>query len=391
MSGIEYGRRQSRPRNAWIAAIVILALVGGTFLLLRGGNEGKSERGRMQAPIAVERAVRKDVPVYLNAIGTAQAYNTVIVKPQVEGKLLEIRFREGQDVKKGDVLAKIDPRPYKAVYDQAVANKAKNAALLENARRDLERYANLGDSIAAQAVDTQRATVRQLEAAVKADQAAVDSAATQLGFTTITAPISGRTGIRQVDAGNIVNPGEPNGLVVITQITPISVLFSLPQQHLPAINRATAENGKIPVLAVGEDQTRVIEEGGLELVDNQVDAATGAVRLKATFANESRNLWPGGFANVRMLIETRRDAIVIPASAVQRGPQNLSYVFVYKPETETVEMRNVTIALAEGAEAVVMEGVAEGESIVTDGMSKLQDGSKVRLAQAPATSEKPAP
>ncbi|MBN8530755.1 MAG: efflux RND transporter periplasmic adaptor subunit [Alphaproteobacteria bacterium] len=373
------GTAKSRKRGWWPVLALAVAL-GGGYWYWQGAAETSHRRPRPQAPVAVAETARKDIPIYINGLGTAQAYQTVTVKSQVEGQLIAVPFREGQDVKAGDVLAKIDPRTYQAQLDQAEANKAKNAALLENAKRDLARYSKLGDGISAQALDTQKATVRQLEATLKSDQAAIDGAKTQLSYTTITSPISGRTGLRQVDVGNIIRPGDANGLVVVTQLQPISVMFNLPQQHLAAINeQLAAQKEKLTVHAVLEEKGEPLDKGVLELVDNQIDPATGTVRLKAIFPNEKRRLWPGGFTNVRLLLDTRRGALTVPTVAVQRGPQG-SYVFVYKPEGSTVEIRPVKPGPVEGGDTVIEEGLQEGEPVVVDGMSKLQDGSKVALA-----------
>lgn len=380
LSGLGTARKRKKKSGWWLPLLLVAAVGGGGYWYWQSSMEKSPRRQRPQAPIAVAQAARKDVPIYVNGLGTVQAYQTVTVKSQVEGQLVAIPFREGQDVKAGDVLAKIDPRTYQAQLDQAEANKAKNVALLENAKRDLERYSKLGDSISAQALDTQKATVRQLEATLKSDQAAIDSARTTLSYTVITSPITGRTGLRQMDVGNIIRPGDTNGLVVVTQLQPISVMFNLPQQNLPAINdQLTKQNDKLTVLAVQNEKDAPLDRGVLELVDNRIDPATGTVRLKATFPNEKRQLWPGGFANVRLLLDTQKGALVIPSVAVQRGPQG-SYVFVYKSEGSTVAIRTVKTGHVEGADTVVEEGLQEGEPVVIDGMSKLQDGSKVTLA-----------
>jgi len=376
----------SRPATRWKCLqrrtkIIILLLVAGLGYWIFHGKGDNGNDHNANVPVSVATAARKDVPIYFDGLGTVQAYNTVTVHTQVDGQLIDVLFHEGQDVKKDDVLAKIDPRTFKAQYDQAAANKAKDEATLGNARHDLERYTFLGNTISKQTVDTQRATVRQLEATVKADQAAVDNANTQLSYTTIASPIDGRTGIRQVDVGNIVHAGDANGLVVITQLQPISVVFSLPQQDLQAINEQLNANPdtKLQVAGMASDNQTVLDNGVLELVDNQIDQNTGTIKLKATFPNDKRMLWPGGFVNTRLLVSTQKDMLVIPTVAVQRGPQNISYIYVYAPDKGTVAMRTVKVGMVESEDTVIDDGVKEGEQVVTDGMAKLQDGSKVTV------------
>ena len=384
--------RKPRRRWRWVLVLLVLAAAFG-YWKMHHAAKPETPKGKPQAPIVVAPAVRKDIPVYLNGLGTIQASNTVTVHSQVDGQLMEVKFQEGQDVKAGDVIARIDPRTFQAQYDQAVATKAKDMAQLANAQLDLKRYAALGKTISGQTRDTQAATVKQLEATVQADQGAIDAARTQLGYTTVTAPINGRTGIRQVDQGNIVHPSDTNGLVVITQLKPISVIFSLPQQNIAAVNAAMGgTQGKLPALAVNADNS-VIEQGKLVLMDNEIDATTGTVRLKANFPNAKYTLWPGGFVNVRLLLDTRKAALVVPSVAIQRNQQNAPYVFVYQPEEGTVKMQLVTIDMTEGLDTVVLEGLNEGAQIVTDGMAKLRDGMKVSLNKpenaAPDAAAKP--
>jgi membrane fusion protein, multidrug efflux system len=367
---------RKHPVLTSIALLTVLLL--GWAMLSVTGNKQKGARGVRQGQVPVVTIApvsKKDVPIFLDGLGSIQASNTVTVRSQVEGQLMEVLFREGQDVRKGEVLARIDPRPYQAQLEQAQATKARDAALLENARRDLRRYIDLGNMIPRQTTDTQRTTVLQLEATVKADQAAIENARTELGYSTITSPINGRTGLRQVDAGNIVRPSDANGLVVITQLEPIAVLFSLPQQNLQAINEAINEQETLTVQALSND--KVIDTGTLQLIDNQIDPTTGTIRLKASFPNSKRLMWPGGFVNVRLLVTTREDALVIPAVAIQRGAQH-SYVFVLKDD-KTVEMRPVVTSLTVAQDAVIDSGLKEGEKVVIDGAGKLQDGSKVAL------------
>lgn len=370
----------TKPQRSrrWWWLLLLLLVAGGAYYLLHKPATKEAGPKRAQAPVTVATVSRKDVPVYLTGLGTIQAYNTVTVRTQVDGQLVDVHFREGQEVKAGDVLAQIDSRTLQAQYDQAIANKARDVAALANAQLDYKRYENLGTSIAKQVVDTQRSTVKQLQATVSADEAAIKNIKTQLGYTTIVSPISGRTGIRQVDKGNVVHPGDTNGIVVVTQVSPISVIFSLPQQNLEAINTELATH-KLQVEALASDNVKVLDTGKLELVDNQIDQTTGTIRLKATLPNAKRLLWPGAFTNVRLLLNTRPHMQTVPTVAVQHGPQG-AYVFVLRAESNSVSVQPVTIALTVGTESVIEDPLPEGTQVVTDGMAKLQDGSKVTLA-----------
>ncbi len=340
-------------------------------------------------PVRAAIAQRADVPVYLDGVGTARALNTVLVKPQVEGKLIAILFTEGQDVPRGYVLAKIDPTTYQAQYDQAVATKGQHEAQLANAKLDLDRYMRLAASnaINKQQVDTQRAMVAQLDAQVRADQAAIDNARAILSYTDIVAPIAGRTGIRQVDEGNIVRASDTTGIVTITEIKPISVLFNIPQQSLPELNRGMAE-GPLPVDAMGPDGRTVADSGKVQVIDNQVDPTTGTVRLKAEFPNANLQLWPGQFVNVRLLIDTLRQVVVVPTSAVQRGPSG-TFVFVIG-EDSTVAMRRVTISRQDDVRAVVADGLQSGERLVTSGFARLADKAPVEVTSTEEVGAPPA-
>jgi multidrug efflux system membrane fusion protein len=305
----------------------------------------------------------------------------------VDGPLVAVNFKEGQDVHKGDVLAQIDPRTYKAALDNAVAKQAQDAAQLANARLDLLRYQKLvaNNYTSAQQADTARAQVAQFEALVAQDQAQIDTARTQLGYTTITAPIDGLLGIRQVDPGNIVHAADTTGMVMITQIQPISVIFTLPQQSLPTVAAAMA-TGPVPVLAMAQDDageaSRVLDTGTLTVLDNQVDPTTGTIKLKATFPNAQRRLWPGGFVSVRLQSKVARDAIVVPPAAIQRGPRG-PYVFVIGTD-DTAQRRPVTIGYEDQQASIVAKGLQAGENVVIDGASRLSDGSKVAVAKPDA-------
>jgi multidrug efflux system membrane fusion protein len=332
-------------------------------------------------PVLATGARAADVPVYLDGVGTARALNTVTVKPQVDGKLLNISFTEGQEVPKGYVLAKIDPTIYQALYDQAVAKKAQDEAQLANARLDVERYTRLAASnaINKQQLDTQKALVNQLEAQVNADQAAIDNARAVLSYTDVVAPIAGRTGIRLVDEGNLVRAQETTGIVVLTQVRPISVFFNLPQQELPELNKGLAE-GPLPIDALAPDGKTALDKGKVLVIDNQVDQTTGTVKLKAEFPNAKLQLWPGQFVNVRVLIDTLRQVVVVPTAAIQRGPTG-PFVYILK-EDNTVTVRRVTISQQDDVQAVVATGLRAGERVVTTGFARLTEGTLVAATSA---------
>lgn len=354
-----------------------------------GKGKGAQQANADPVPVRATMAQRADVPVYLDGVGTARALNTVLVKPQVEGKLIAVSFIEGQEVPRGYILAKIDPTTFQAQYDQAVATKAQHEAQLANARLDLERYMRLATSnaINKQQVDTQRAMVAQLEAQVRADQAMIDNARAILSYTDIVAPIAGRTGIRQVDEGNIVRPSDTTGLVTITQIRPISVMFNLPQQNLPELNRGMAE-GPLPLDAMGPDGRTPVDSGKVMVIDNQVDPTTGTVRLRGEFPNENLQLWPGQFVNVRLLIDTLRQVVVVPTSAVQRGPTG-TYVFIIG-EDSTVSIRNVKVSRQDDVRAVIAGGLKAGERLVTSGFARLADKALVEVTSTEEVGNPPA-
>ena len=367
-----------------VGALCVLFVLGVLWVVQKrhaassklGGATGRT--GPPPVPVVAGTVARKDVPIYLDGLGTVQAFNTVTVHVQVDGRLQKVAFVEGQDVRAGDLLAQIDPELYRAQVEQAEAKKAQDEAQLANARLDLKRDAEqLAAKIMAQQVyDTQRALVDQLDATVKADQAAIDLAKVQLGYTTIVSPIDGRTGIRVVDQGNIVHVIDPNGLVVIAQLRPISVVFTLPEQNLNEIQKELAA-GEISVLAVDRDNRTMLGEGKLAVIDNQIDTTTGTIRIKATFPNDDLRLWPGQFVNARLLLTIRKGGIVVPASVVQRGPEG-SYAFVIN-ENQTVQVRPVKVAQIEAGQALINEGLQAGESVVVDGQYRLQAGSKVKL------------
>ena len=376
-----------RRGRRWLGtALVLIAIAGAlTYVYYPTTSEhpANSRRARFAAtgpvPVLAAQANRADVPVYLETVGTARALNNVTVRPQVDGKLIEVTFKEGQDVKQGDVLARIDPTLYRALRDQAVAKKAQDEALLANARNDLERYERLAatNAVNRQQVDTQKALVAQYTAQVQADQAAIENAQATLGYTTITAPLAGRTGIRQVDEGNIVRSGDTNSaLVTITQIRPISVTFNVPQQDLQRVVDAFAK-GPLKVLAQRSDTNAVVDTGTLSVIDNQVDPATGTVRLKAEFPNADFQLWPGQFTNVRLLTTTLQNVVVIPTGAVQRGPEG---TFVYVIEGGKAKMRSIKVLRQDENQVVVASGLEPPAQVVTTGFARLSDGSAVTIS-----------
>jgi multidrug efflux system membrane fusion protein len=372
-----------------IAAVVIAAVVGVYYMphwqqTLAAVSKGGRRGGPMTndpIPVLVAAARVSDEPVYLDGVGTAKALNTVTVRSQVDGRIIDIYFTEGQDVPKGYVLAKIDPTTYQAAYDQTVAKKAQDEAQLANARLDLDRYTRLAatNAVNKQQLDTQRALVAQLEAQIKLDQAAIDNARAILSYTDIVAPIAGRTGIRLVDVGNLVRGAEANGIVILTQLRPISVFFSLPQQNLPDLTRGMAE-GKLPVDALTSDGKSALDKGKVMVIDNQVDQTTGTVKLKAEFPNENLQLWPGQFVNVRVLIDTLRQVVVVPTAAIQRGP-NGTFVYVLK-DGNSATVRPVTLTQQDDARAVVATGLQAGEQVVTTGFARLTEGAQVTVSNA---------
>jgi len=352
---------------------------------------GRRATNRVEVvPVLTAALSRRDVPVTIDAVGTVQALNTVVVRAQVDGRLMELTFRDGQDVKKGDVLARIDPRTYQALHDQVVAKKAQDESQLENARIDLDRYTRLavGNFGSRQQADTQKATVAQLEAQVRLDQAAIDNAKAILDYTTITAPIDGRTGLRAVDAGNIVHAADATGIVTLTQVRPVAAVFSLPQQYLRAVVAGQA-SGRLKVQAIEADNATVIQTGEVEVIDNQVDVTTGTVRVKAVFANADLALWPGQFINVRLFVDVLRQALVAPAGAVQRGPKG-AFVYVLTGETKAA-MKSVTVGRQDETTAVILSGVEEGDTVITTGFGQLTDGSTVRPQAQPAQPDASAP
>jgi len=371
-----------------LAVVLIGAVVVGVDHLLSGRGEQKGRGISAEAPVLVLAAAARvaDVPVYLVGVGTVRALNLVTVRTQVSGTLVNIAFREGQDVKKGDVLAEIDPTIYKAQFDQQMARKALDEAVLANSKVDLERYANLlkTNAVTRQQYDTQKATIDQQEAQLRVDQGLIDNQRAYLNWCAITSPIDGRTGIRQVDQGNIASATDTNGIVVVTQLQPIAVLFNLPQQQLSRINKAFAK-GSLSVQATEADNHTVVDTGTLQVVNNQVDQTTGTVQHKAEFPNQELQLWPGQFVNIRLLLDTLRQVVVVPTAAVQRGPNGI-FVYVVEPDS-TVKVTDVTVTQQDDTQAVIASGVTAGDRVVTSGFGQIANGRKVIVSSRGAPRE----
>jgi multidrug efflux system membrane fusion protein len=372
-----------------LAVLVLGGLVWFASKRLRGsGAAPGAARGIGNFPVPVVPGVveQKEMPVFLDGLGTVQAFNTVTIHSRVDGQVVNVAFVEGQDVRVGDLLAQIDPAPFKTQLDQNVAKKAQDEAQLAIARVTLERDKELlaNKILAQQDYDTQKATVDQLEATIRGDEALIDNARVQLGYTSITAPLEGRTGIRMIDQGNIVHATDSNGLVVITQLRPISVSFTLPEQNLPQIQQHMPTNGALTTLAMDRDNSSTLSQGKLAVIDNQIDISTGTIRIKATFANDDLKLWPGQFVNVRVLLETRQGPVV-PAPVVQHGPDG-DFAFVITPDL-TAEVRKIKVAFIDRGQALIDEGLTPGERVVVDGQYKLQAGSKLKLPEDKAKPE----
>jgi multidrug efflux system membrane fusion protein len=364
--------------------VLILSLI--VFGSGCGGSDQKPASARANVapvvPVSVATAERRDMPFYLTGLGSVNAYYTVSVKSRVDGQLMQVNFKEGQTVKNGELLAVIDPRPYQVVLDQAQAVLFRDQATLRDAKLNYERYKGLLQSSGAmsqQQVDTQQATVDQLEGTVRNDQAAINNAKLNLVYCHITAPVSGRVGLRLVDPGNIVHANDTNAMFVITQLQPIAVLFTLPEDNLPAVSRQMAKS-TLAVDALSRDDQTKLATGKLLTIDNQIDQTTGTGKLKAVFDNKDNSLWPNQFVNTRLLLEIRKDSTVVPAAAIQRGPQG-TYVFVVKSDN-TVDVRPVTIGFTQDNLSVIASGIAPSDVVVTDGQDKLQQGSKVEIRPA---------
>jgi membrane fusion protein, multidrug efflux system len=344
-------------------------------------EQGKGQAQNQPVPVFVAKAVGKDVPIILRGIGSVQAYNTVSVKSQVTGVIVQVAFKEGQDVKAGDLLVQIDPRPYKAALDQAVGNQAKDQANLTNAQRNLARDAALLPSqiaVTRQQYDTDKATVDAGQATVESDKAAVEAAQVNLDYAAIRSPITGRTGRRQIDIGNLVQANGTTPLTVVTQMKPIFVTFSVPGTQLTRI-REEMKKHPLKVAAFDADDAKQVAEGTLTLVDNQIDQATGMITLKATFTNDDEVLWPGAFVNAHLILDTVKNGVTVPSAAVQMGPKG-SFAYVVKPDS-TVDMRPVTVTQIEANTALVEKGLAVGDQVVVSGQNRLSPGIKVAVKE----------
>jgi multidrug efflux system membrane fusion protein len=388
----------SRNYLGWVLAlIVIAAVVGGIYMLRHNGQPAAKGHKKLDPdrpmPVLVAKAEQRDVAVYQDALGTVTPRNAVVVKARVDGQLLNLYFREGQMVKAGDLLAQIDPRPFEVQLAQANGQLARDKALLENSLIDLERYKTLlaQDSISKQQTDTQEALVRQYRGALAVDQAAVDTAKLQLTYARITAPISGRVGLRQVDPGNMIHSADTNGIVTITQMQPITALFNIPEDNLPAVIQRVKAGGPVAVDAFDRGQKVKLASGSLLTADNQIDPTTGTIKLRAEFKNDEGTLFPNQFVNIKMLVDVQKAATVIPTSALQRG-RNGNYVYVVV-NNESVVLRPVKAGQADGESVPILSGVAVGEVVVVDGADKLRDGAKVKPttpgAAASSAADKP--
>lgn len=344
-----------------------------------GGTKGGQKP--VAIPVTIAQAQTADFPVYLNGLGTVQPYETVTVHSRVDGELTKVAFKQGQMVSEGELLAQIDPRPYQAALDQALAKKAQDEANLKNAQLNLKRYTTLNkeEFSTRQQLDTQQASVDQINAQIKGDQAAIDNAQTQVGYTTIRSPLSGRTGFRFIDPGNIVHAVDTTGIVTIVKLQPISVVFTAPEDDVPQINKALAA-GTVPVTALSSDGSKTLSQGHLALVDNKVDQASGTISMKATFENKDNVLWPGLSVSTRLLVETLKHVTVMPEDAVQHGPSGL-YAFVVGNDNKA-EMRSIKIGQEDNGQAVVLQGVSPGEKVVTAGQYRVQQGALVEPSQA---------
>ncbi|MDR6659866.1 multidrug efflux system membrane fusion protein [Tardiphaga robiniae] len=373
-------------RFRWTGLIVLALLAaGGTIAWQHYGATGAQQanadkpRGPGPVPVKIASVEKADFPVYLGGLGTVQGFNTVVVRTRVDGQIDTIAFTEGQIVKEGDLLAQIDPRPFQAALDQAKAKKAQDEANLANANLDLQRFTKLGEFATRQQTDTQRSTVQQLSAQIAADDAAISNAQTQLAYTTIKAPISGRVGFRQVDQGNIVNAATQTGIVTIAQIEPIAVIFTAPEQNLIDISQSLAEH-PLKVIALTTDGKRTLSEGTLAVINNQVDTTSGTIRLKAVFDNKDHVLWPGLSVSTRLLVTTLKDATVIPDDAVQHGADGL-YAFAVGADNKA-ELKKIKVGRSIDGRTVVEDGLSAGERVIVAGQYKVQPGALVATSVA---------
>jgi multidrug efflux system membrane fusion protein len=383
-------RRRRWPLFVALAAILVGSYAGWHYFIRTKVADAvvdartSAGKGGSPAPIpvTVARVQKADFPVYLNGLGTVQPFRTVTVRSRVDGQIIKVAFKQGRMVNEGDTLVEIDPRPYQAALDQALSKKAQDEANLKNARLNLDRSLSLAkkDYATQQQVDTQQAMVDQLTAQVQGDQAAIDNAQTQLSYTIIKSPLSGRAGFRLVDPGNIVHDSDQNGIVTIVQLQPISVVFTAPEENVPLINKALAEGTAVPVEALNSDGLRTLAQGQLARVNNEVDQASGTIRMKAIFENKDNGLWPGLSVATRLLVDTLKDVIVIPDNAVQRGPNGL-YTFVVGDD-DKASVQPIKVSQSGDGESVVEQGLTPGQRVVVAGQYRLQSGSVVQPTEA---------
>ena len=387
--------RHSPTGRRWVLFVALAAVFVGSYIGWRyfattkaadtADNPKTIGGSSAPIPVTVVRVQKTDFPVYLIGLGTVQPYDTVTVRSRVDGQIIKVAFRQGQMVKEGDTLVQIDPRPYQAALDQVVSKKDQDEANLKNAKLNLERYVSLAqkDYASRQQVDTQQAAVDQMAAQIRSDQAAVENAQTQLSYTTIKAPLSGRTGFRLIDPGNIVHASDQSGIVTIVQLQPISVVFTAPEEEVPQINKAL-EKGAVPVNALSSDGIKTLSEGRLALVNNEVDQASGTIRMKATFGNKDNVLWPGLSVSTRLLVDTLKQVATVPDDAVQRGPNGL-YAFVIGDDNKA-DVQAIKVSQSGDGVSVIEEGLTPGQKVVVAGQYRLQVGSLTQPHEASASS-----
>jgi multidrug efflux system membrane fusion protein len=371
-------RWKSRRTLFAVAGVAVAALAAAVIFWRHGSSQAAQNSAPPSIPVSVAAAAQTDVPIYYDALGTVQAFNTVSIRAQVNGQIISVDFRQGQEVRKGAVLARIDPAPFTANLDQAIAKKSEDEAQLVDAQKDLARFKTLvqKDYETQQNVDQQQAKVDQFKATLDGDQAAIEAAQTQLNYATISAPIDGVVGFRQVDIGNIIHATDANPLTVLTQIKPCTVIFTLPQGDLGPVREAML-HGTVSVLAFDQNDKDQLAQGKLLLINNQIDQATSTIQLKAEFANDDERLWPGEFVRIRILITTHKDAITIPPVALQRGPDGF-YVWVIKPDN-TAEQRGIEAETVNNDVAIATKGLSAGERVVVNGQSRLEAGSHIEI------------
>jgi membrane fusion protein, multidrug efflux system len=375
-----------------VALVAVLAAGGlSYFAHINALEKATAAPSPPTVPVVAVTVAQHDVPIYLTGVGTVIAYNTDVVRAQIQGQIISINFTEGQAVHAGDLLAQIDPRPYQALIDQYTGNLERDQAQLVNAEANLTRYTTLGEKgwATPQLLETQKAQVGQLQAAIKADQALIDAANVQLSFTRLTSPIDGVAGIRQIDVGNIISPSTANGLVVVTQLDPISLIFTLPETVLPQIQKRQQQaKAPLPVIAYSQDDTLKLDQGVLGLVNNEILQTTGSIQLKANFSNKSRQLWPGQLVNARLLVDTRHNGLTVPAGVVQQGSTG-PYAYVVNPDN-TVAIRQIKVAQISDGQALIDSGLQANEQVVVDGQYKLQPGAHITMLHGKAAQEEAA-